>query len=121
MWIGNLISCLSNSLLPQIYQEGRKFAIGTGINVKKIYGGVAAWHQAEDLLHPCDILVATPGRLLDFVKRGNIEFSRMRYLVLDEADRMLDMGFLPNMQEVVNHPTMSARVSYCSICSVAIL
>lgn len=97
--------------ITQIYQEGRKFAIGTGINVKKIYGGVAAWHQAEDLLNPCDILVATPGRLLDFVKRGNIEFSRIRYLVLDEADRMLDMGFLPNMQEVVNHPTMSPRVS----------
>lgn len=94
----------------QIYQEARKFAINTGINVKRIYGGTAAWYQAQDLQNPCDILVATPGRLLDFVKRGNVEFSRVRYVVLDEADRMLDMGFITSMKEIVNHPTMTPKV-----------
>ena len=64
------------------------------------------------MTNPCDILVATPGRLLDFVKRGNVEFSRVRYVVLDEADRMLDMGFIGNMKDIVNHPTMTAKASY---------
>lgn len=91
----------------QIYQEARKFAINTGIQVKRIYGGTATWHQREDLTYSkCDILVATPGRLMDFLKRETIGFDCVRFLVLDEADRMLDMGFLPTVQDVVNHPSM---------------
>lgn len=82
--------------------------------VKRIYGGTAAWHQAEDLTHPCDILVATPGRLMDFVNRGNVEFSRIKYLVLDEADRMLDMGFIGNIKDIVGNPTMTPKVNVTS-------
>lgn len=93
--------------------------------MKRIYGGTAAWHQAEDLNNPCDILVATPGRLMDFVKRGNVEFSRVRYLVLDEADRMLDMGFITSIKDIVNNPTMTQKVSlliesFCNLIQITV-
>lgn len=75
--------------------------------MKRIYGGTASWHQREDLeFSKCDILVATPGRLMDFLKRETVGLDCVRFLVLDEADRMLDMGFLPTVQDVVKHPSM---------------
>lgn len=55
--------------------------------------------------------MATPGRLLDFVEKGYISFENMRFIVLDEADRMLDMGFLPSIEKIMNHPTMISQVS----------
>jgi len=58
----------------------------------------------------CHILVATPGRLLDFVIKGRITFSSIRFLVLDEGDRMLDMGFLPDIEKIMGHPTMVSNV-----------
>jgi probable ATP-dependent RNA helicase DDX4 len=64
----------------------------------------------------CHILVATPGRLMDFVNRGRITFSSVRFLVLDEADRMLDMGFMPDVERVMNHSTMVPNVRYLLYC-----
>jgi len=58
-----------------------------------------------------NIIVATPGRLLDFVNRGLITFSSLKYFVLDEADRMLDMGFELEVERVLNHETMVSSVS----------
>jgi len=58
----------------------------------------------------CHILVATPGRLLDFVNKGRITFSSLRILILDEGDRMLDMGFLPDLEQIMGHPTMVPNV-----------
>lgn len=64
----------------------------------------------------CHILVATPGRLIDFVNRGRITFSSIRFLVLDEADRMLDMGFMPDVERIMNHSTMVPNVGYLLYC-----
>lgn len=58
----------------------------------------------------CHILVATPGRLLDFVDKSFIAFDHVRFIVLDEADRMLDMGFLPSVEKVMNHASMVTMV-----------
>jgi len=58
----------------------------------------------------CHILVATPGRLLDFMNKGRITFSSLRFLILDEGDRMLDMGFLPDIEQMMGHPTMVPNV-----------
>lgn len=66
------------------------------------------------------ILVATSGRLIDFMNRGLITFSSLRFLVLDEADRMLDMGFQPDVECVLNHPTMvsSVNISIFKMCNM---
>ena len=68
----------------------------------KVYGGVSQNPQIKMLLHGIDILVATPGRLLDLFKQKHLEFDGVEYLVLDEADRMLDMGFLPDIKKIIS-------------------
>ena len=57
----------------------------------------------------CNVLIATPGRLMDFVDKGKVSFEDVRYLVLDEADRMLDMGFMPEVTRIVNSAGMPAK------------
>ena len=57
----------------------------------------------------CNILIATPGRLMDFVDKGKVSFSNVKYLVLDEADRMLDMGFLPEMLKMISSADMPEK------------
>lgn len=77
----------------QIYEETMKFAQGTGLRTAVIYGGTDARQQSYRLDKGVDVLIATPGRLIDFVSRCRISLTCVRYLVIDEADRMLDMGF----------------------------
>lgn len=59
----------------------------------------------------CHILVATAGRLLDFVERNYLSFESVKYFVLDEADRMLDMGFMGSVEKIISHPSMTPKVS----------
>ena len=66
-----------------------------------VYGGAGPIGQLRELEKGCDVLVAVPGRLLDFLERGKIDLSNVRYLVLDEADRMLDMGFEGSIRDIV--------------------
>ncbi len=66
-----------------------------------VYGGVGYGTQTDELKRGCDIIVATPGRLLDHMGRGAVRFNDLEILVLDEADRMLDMGFLPDIKRIV--------------------
>ena len=73
--------------------------------------GVSTGSQLASLTHGCDILVATPGRLMDYADKGRIAFSDLKYLVLDEADRMLDMGFMPDIQRCVTAPNMPEKGS----------
>lgn len=77
----------------QIYHEARKFAKAYGLQVLCVYGGGSRWEQSNAVKEGCDILVATPGRLIDLVKLKSMSLERVTYLVFDEADRMFDMGF----------------------------
>jgi len=96
----------TRELIIQIYDEARKFCGGTGLTCGVAYGGTSVQEQLHALSRGCNILAATPGRLLDFVERGRISFKNVQFLVLDEADRMLDMGFLPQIRNCVKHRTM---------------
>lgn len=98
----------TRELTTQIYDQARKFARTSIIKICQVYGGTQVFHQRNKLVGGCHILVATPGRLLAFVRDGLINFSATRFVVLDEADRMLDMGFLPDVETVMRHPTMNS-------------
>lgn len=98
---GVLIFAPTRELALQIFGEARKFCHRSPMRACTVYGGQTIKSQLEELAMGCDILTATPGRLKDFVDRGVITLSKVRYLVLDEADRMLDMGFEPQIRCLV--------------------
>jgi len=99
----------TRELAIQIGNEGRKFSQGSDVKVVVTYGGTSINYQASQLGRGCNILVSTPGRLLDYVEKGRVTFSSLKYLVLDEADRMLDMGFMPDIQRCVSHHSMPPK------------
>lgn len=101
----------TRELCIQIFNEAKKFARDSILKVCILYGGTSVMHQKTNVMRGCHILVATPGRLNDFVNRGYITFASTRFMVLDEADRMLDMGFLPCVEDIMNHNTMTPTVS----------
>ncbi|GMH36486.1 hypothetical protein BSKO_04354 [Bryopsis sp. KO-2023] len=101
-----LILAPTRELTSQIYEEARKFTYQTGIRPVVIYGGAPVQQQLRELEYGCDILVATPGRLSDLIERGRVSLSRVGYLSLDEADRMLDMGFEPQIRRIVEGEDM---------------
>jgi len=103
----------TRELSQQIYTEVRKFAHRTGIRSTCVYGGADPKDQSRSLSLGCDILVATPGRLLDFTGRGKIDLSSIVYVVIDEADRMLDMGFIPQVTSIMEQTT-NAQMVMCS-------
>jgi ATP-dependent RNA helicase DDX3X len=96
-----LILAPTRELSEQIYKEGRKLLHKTGILAVKVYGGVPIDTQIKFVTNGCDILVATPGRLIDFIKRGIVSLKSVKFLVFDEADRMLDMGFEDQLREII--------------------
>ncbi|XP_069943644.1 probable ATP-dependent RNA helicase vasa-like isoform X1 [Cherax quadricarinatus] len=97
----------TRELISQIYDEARKFSYGTDVTCVRIYGGAATIvqiHRLKENENP--IIMATPGRLLDIVSKGKISFEKLKFLIFDEADRMLDMGFEQDMSSLTNHSTM---------------
>ncbi|KAG2440497.1 hypothetical protein HYH02_010375 [Chlamydomonas schloesseri] len=103
---GALVLAPTRELTSQIYDEARKFTYMTGLRPVVIYGGAPAPNQLRDLERGCDILVATPGRLSDFIERGRVGLSAIVFLCLDEADRMLDMGFEPQIRRIMEQEDM---------------
>nr|AQX83025.1 vasa [Oscarella lobularis] len=99
----------TRELAIQIFMEARKFSYGTMVKPVVIYGGTSTGHQMRTLERGCTLLVATPGRLKDFRQRGKISFSKIKYLILDEADRMLDMGFEPEVRALVEQMGMPSK------------
>jgi len=101
-----LVLAPTRELATQIYVEARKFAYRSRVRPCVVYGGAPLEEQLRDLEKGCHILVATPGRLTDMLKRDRVGLDNCRFLVLDEADRMLDMGFEPQIREIVESSTM---------------
>ncbi len=91
----------TRELAAQVETAFRDLARFTNVGVAVVYGGVGYGRQTEALRAGVDVLIATPGRLLDHLQRGNCRLDRVEFLVLDEADRMLDMGFLPDVRRIV--------------------
>ncbi|HEX5810311.1 MAG TPA: DEAD/DEAH box helicase [Anaerolineales bacterium] len=96
-----LIVTPTRELAEQIYQVVRALSAGTRLKSTTIYGGVGANRQIKALKEGVDILVATPGRLLDLLQQRYVRLERIEILVLDEADRMFDMGFLPDVRRII--------------------
>ena len=91
----------TRELAAQVDEALKNFGQFLNLRVAVVYGGVGYGKQLEDLKKGADIIVATPGRLLDHLQRGTARLDTIEYLVLDEADRMLDMGFLPDVRRIV--------------------
>ena len=101
--IGALVIAPTRELSDQISTAFKTLGRQTRLRSLPIYGGVSMAPQVRDLRSGVEIVVACPGRLLDHIHRGTIGLSNLEMLVLDEADRMLDMGFLPDIREIVKH------------------
>jgi len=102
----SLILAPTRELVSQIYDESRKFAYRSWVRPCVVYGGADIGSQLRQMERGCDLLVATPGRLVDLIERGRISLQNIKYLVLDEADRMLDMGFEPQIRRIVDGEDM---------------
>jgi ATP-dependent RNA helicase RhlE len=92
----------TRELAAQVETAMRDFARFTNLKSAVFYGGVGYGKQMDALRSGVDVLIATPGRLLDHINRGTCKLDKIKYLVLDEADRMLDMGFLPDVRRIVD-------------------
>jgi ATP-dependent RNA helicase RhlE len=98
-----LVLVPTRELAAQVSEQMHLFARRLGLRSTMIYGGVTIQPQIERLHRGVDIVVATPGRLLDHAERGTVNLSRVRFLVLDEADRMLDLGFIDDILRVAGY------------------
>lgn len=98
----SLVLAPTRELALQVEESVRTYGRFLRVCAAALYGGVPLGPQVAALRADPHIIVATPGRLLDHLRRGNIRFSHLEVLVLDEADRMLDMGFLPDIRRILN-------------------
>tara|TARA_R110001592_G_scaffold40247_2_gene132219 strand:+ start:499 stop:1725 length:1227 start_codon:yes stop_codon:yes gene_type:complete len=98
----SLILTPTRELASQIMQNINDYSEGLGLKTKVVYGGVGRQAQVDSIALGLDILVATPGRLLDLIETGDINFKALEIFVLDEADTMLDMGFFKDVQTIIS-------------------
>ena len=98
-----LILTPTRELAAQVLAELNDLAVHTPITAAAVYGGVGVGPQEHAFRTGVNVIVATPGRLLDHLKQSYASLARLEYLVLDEADRMLDMGFLPDIRRILKH------------------
>jgi ATP-dependent RNA helicase RhlE len=100
--IRSLILTPTRELAAQIEQSVRKYGQGLPFRTALVFGGVGMTPQIRAIQHGVDVLIATPGRLLDHMQQRTVDLSRVEILVLDEADRMLDMGFIHDIKRIVS-------------------
>jgi len=96
-----LILSPTREIAVQTAKQCKLLARGTSLRTVEVYGGVRMASQSEALKSGCEIVVATPGRLLDHCRRGSARLGNIEVLVLDEADRMMDMGFIPDLRRIL--------------------
>lgn len=96
-----LVLAPTRELTSQIQQSFENYGKGTGIQSLAVFGGVNQKGQVDVLKKGVDVLIATPGRFLDLLEQGHIRLNKIRSLVLDEADRMLDMGFIEDIELII--------------------
>merc|ERR1719230_2122168 len=101
-----LVLAPTRELASQIHVESCKFSYDSGIKCCIVYGGADMRDQRGELEKGCDILIATPGRLTDMCERGSVSLCLIQFFILDEADRMLDMGFEPQVRQIVEQTDM---------------
>ncbi|MDG2055033.1 MAG: DEAD/DEAH box helicase [Phycisphaerales bacterium] len=113
-----LVLCPTRELATQIHESFVDYGRNLKLNFSVIYGGVSQYHQTRSIRQGVDVLIATPGRLKDLYDQGIVDLSKIETLVLDESDRMLDMGFITDIRKLVTlipekHQTMlfSATIS----------
>jgi ATP-dependent RNA helicase RhlE len=104
-----VVVCPTRELAIQVAGEAERFGKHLQLRTVLAYGGTSSGGQKSELTQGCDLLVATPGRLLDFLGQGWVSMRRARFLVLDEADRMLDMGFINDVDAIVRRIPMSRQ------------
>ena len=104
-----LVICPTRELAMQVAGEAVRFGTALGVRTVLSYGGTSSGDQKRQLAEGCDLVVGTPGRLLDFVTSAWLNVRRLRFLVLDEADRMLDMGFINDIDAILRKTPMSRQ------------
>lgn len=112
------VACIlapTRELSIQIYEEALKFSHKSGMRIVAVYGGADPKVQSKELYRGADIIVATPGRLIDFINRGRVSLCQVKYLIIDEADMMFDMGFEPQIRTILE--TMKENKKETIMCS----
>jgi len=109
-----LILTPTRELAIQIYESFSTYGRYTKLRYCVIYGGVSQKPQEEKLKQGIDILVATPGRLIDLMNQKQIDLQHIEILILDEADRMLDMGFIHDVKKIIAKTPSNKQTLFCS-------
>lgn len=107
-----LVLAPTRELAQQIQQVASDFGTSSAVRNTCIFGGAPKMVQARDLESGVEICIATPGRLIDFLEKGTTNLRRCTYLVLDEADRMLDMGFEPQIRKIIEQIRVSGQIFF---------
>ena len=108
--VQSIILVPTRELAVQAAEELLSFNAGRRLSITAIYGGAAISEQLRRLSRGVDIVVGTPGRVLDHIRRGTLKLDKVRFLVLDEADEMLNMGFVEDVEEIMSHTSDDRRV-----------
>ncbi len=107
-----LVLTPTRELAAQIHENVRAYGKHLGARATTVFGGVGINPQIDALRRGTDILIATPGRLIDHIQQRSVNLSHIEVLVLDEADRMLDMGFLPSIKRILGHLPKQNRITW---------
>ena len=109
-----LVLAPTRELAIQVAESFGTYGKHTGIRHAAIYGGVSQYQQTQAVRRGVDVLIATPGRLLDLVIQGHIQLQHIQFLVLDEADRMLDMGFINDIRKILSRIPVKRQTVFFS-------